>query len=100
MGKYIGKRILLLVPAVFLVCVIVFALVRLIPGDAVAQHYLQVQQHGHLRRPGRGGGYAGAGPAGSGTVFHLAERSAHQVIWGIPYLSMSLWPLSLVDNSR
>ena len=35
MGKYIGKRILLLVPAVFLVCVIVFALKRLVPGDAV-----------------------------------------------------------------
>lgn len=35
MGKYIGKRILLLVPAVFLVCVIVFALMRLVPGDAV-----------------------------------------------------------------
>lgn len=35
MGKYIVKRVLLLIPAVFLVCVIVFALMRLIPGDAV-----------------------------------------------------------------
>lgn len=35
MGRYIGKRILLLIPAVFLVCVIVFALMRLVPGDAV-----------------------------------------------------------------
>ena len=35
MGRYIGKRILLLIPAVFLVCVIVFALMRMVPGDAV-----------------------------------------------------------------
>lgn len=35
MGKYIVKRILLLIPALFLVCAIVFALMRLIPGDAV-----------------------------------------------------------------
>ena len=35
MGKYIVKRILLLIPALFLVCTIVFALMRLIPGDAV-----------------------------------------------------------------
>ena len=35
MGKYILKRILLLIPAVLLVCVIVFALMRLIPGSAV-----------------------------------------------------------------
>lgn len=35
MGRYIGKRILLLIPAIILVCVIVFALMRLVPGDAV-----------------------------------------------------------------
>ncbi len=35
MGKYIVKRILLLIPALLLVCAIVFALMRLIPGDAV-----------------------------------------------------------------
>lgn len=35
MGRYIGKRLLLLIPAIFLVCVIVFALMRLVPGDAV-----------------------------------------------------------------
>ena len=39
MGKYIGKRILLLVPAVFLVCVIVFALMRLVPGDATSRQW-------------------------------------------------------------
>ncbi|MCD8145105.1 MAG: ABC transporter permease [Oscillospiraceae bacterium] len=36
MGKYIVKRILLLIPTILLVCVIVFALMRLIPMDAVA----------------------------------------------------------------
>lgn len=35
MGRYIAKRVLLLIPAVFLVCVIVFALMRMVPGDAV-----------------------------------------------------------------
>ena len=36
MGKYVVKRVLLLIPTVFIVCVIVFALMRLIPMDAVA----------------------------------------------------------------
>ena len=36
MGKYVVKRVLLLIPTVFLVCVIVFALMRMIPMDAVA----------------------------------------------------------------
>ena len=35
MLRYIRKRLLLLIPTVILVCVIVFALVRFIPGDAV-----------------------------------------------------------------
>lgn len=35
MGKYILKRILLLIPTFILVCIIVFAMMRMIPGDAV-----------------------------------------------------------------
>ena len=35
MGKYLVKRILLLIPTFLLVCVIVFALMRMIPGSAV-----------------------------------------------------------------
>lgn len=35
MGKYALKRILLLIPTLFLVCVIVFALMRMVPGSAV-----------------------------------------------------------------
>lgn len=35
MGKYIVRRILLLIPTVLIVCVIVFALMRMVPGDAV-----------------------------------------------------------------
>jgi peptide/nickel transport system permease protein len=35
MGKYALKRILLLLPTLFFVCVIIFALIRLVPGSAV-----------------------------------------------------------------
>lgn len=35
MGKYIVKRILLLIPTIFIVCIIVFGLMRMMPGDAV-----------------------------------------------------------------
>ena len=35
MGKYIVKRVLLLIPTILIVCVIVFALMRMVPGDAV-----------------------------------------------------------------
>ena len=37
MAKYTIKRILLLIPTLFIVCVIVFALLRLIPGTALDQ---------------------------------------------------------------
>lgn len=35
MGKYFLRRLLLLIPTVFIVCVIVFALMRMVPGSAV-----------------------------------------------------------------
>lgn len=35
MGKYIVKRVLLLIPTIFIVCAIVFILMRMVPGDAV-----------------------------------------------------------------
>lgn len=35
MGKYVVKRVLLLIPTLFLVCFIVFALMRMVPGSAV-----------------------------------------------------------------
>lgn len=37
MAKYTIKRILLLIPTLFIVCVIVFALLRLVPGSALDQ---------------------------------------------------------------
>lgn len=37
MAKYALKRVLLLIPTVFIVCIIVFALMRMVPGDAVDQ---------------------------------------------------------------
>lgn len=37
MGKYATKRILLLIPTLLLVCAIVFALLRLVPGSALDQ---------------------------------------------------------------
>lgn len=35
MGKYIVKRVLLLIPTIFIICAIVFGLMRMVPGDAV-----------------------------------------------------------------
>lgn len=35
MGKYIIKRVLLLIPTILLICIIVFGLMRMVPGDAV-----------------------------------------------------------------
>lgn len=35
MGKYVIKRLLLLIPTLLLVCLIVFALMRMVPGSAV-----------------------------------------------------------------
>lgn len=35
MGKYIVKRLVLLIPTILLVCIIIFALLRCIPGSAV-----------------------------------------------------------------
>ena len=37
MAKYTIKRILLLIPTLFIVCVIVFALLRMVPGSALDQ---------------------------------------------------------------
>ncbi len=46
MGKYFVKRVLLLIPTILLVCIIVFALMRMIPMDAVAtlQQKLECQR--------------------------------------------------------
>jgi peptide/nickel transport system permease protein len=46
MGKYTIKRLLLLIPTVLLVCVIVFSLMRLVPGSAVDQIIYTYQQNG------------------------------------------------------
>ena len=46
MGKYIVKRILLLIPTIFIVCAIVFLLMRMVPGDAVD---IIVRDHTHQK---------------------------------------------------
>ena len=46
MGKYIVKRLLLLIPTTLLVCVIVFGLLRMLPGDAVDALQYQLQSQG------------------------------------------------------
>ena len=45
-GKYTVKRILLLIPTIFLVCLIVFALMRCVPGDAVDAIVTRMTQAG------------------------------------------------------
>lgn len=47
MGKYIVKRLLLLIPTLFLVCLIVFALMRCLPGDAVDALLYRLQTTGN-----------------------------------------------------
>ena len=46
MGKYVIKRLLLLIPTMLLVCVIVFALMRAVPGSAVDQVVYNYKQNG------------------------------------------------------
>jgi peptide/nickel transport system permease protein len=46
MGKYVIKRVLLLIPTMLVVCIIVFALMRIIPGSAVDQVVYNYKQNG------------------------------------------------------
>lgn len=46
MGKYIVKRVLLLIPTALLVSLIVFLLMRMLPGDAVDALQYQLQSQG------------------------------------------------------
>lgn len=46
MGKYAIKRVLLLIPTLLLVCIIVFALMRLIPSSAVDMVVYNYQRNG------------------------------------------------------
>ena len=48
MGKYVVKRVLLLIPTMLLVCVIVFALMRMIPGDAVDMVVYNYSKNGQV----------------------------------------------------
>lgn len=47
MSKYFVKRVLLLIPTILLVCVIVFALMRMIPMDAVATLQQKLSANGN-----------------------------------------------------
>ena len=47
MGKYFVKRVLLLIPTILLVCIIVFALMRMIPMDAVATLQQKLSANGN-----------------------------------------------------
>lgn len=46
MGKYLLKRLLLLIPTLFFVCVIVFALMRMVPGSAIDMIRFEYQNSG------------------------------------------------------
>lgn len=48
MAKYALKRLLLLIPTIFLVCLIVFILMRCIPGDAVDAIVTRMTQSGQV----------------------------------------------------
>ena len=46
MLTYIARRLLLTIPTLFIVTVIVFVLIRLVPGDAVDAMALRLSQQG------------------------------------------------------
>ena len=46
MGKYVVKRLLLLIPTMLFVCVIIFALIRMVPGSAVDMIVFQYKNSG------------------------------------------------------
>ena len=46
MLTYIARRLLLTIPTVFIVTVIVFVMIRLVPGDAVDAMALRLSQQG------------------------------------------------------
>ena len=46
MQSYVIRRVLLTIPTLFLVTVIVFILIRLVPGDAVDAMALRLSQQG------------------------------------------------------
>lgn len=48
MAKYTLKRVLLLIPTIFIVCLIVFVLMRCIPGDAVDAIVTRMTQSGQV----------------------------------------------------
>ena len=48
MGKYLVKRILLLIPTILIVCAIVFGLMRMVPGDAVDIIVNRMTQSGQM----------------------------------------------------
>lgn len=48
MGKYIVKRVLLLIPTILIICAIVFGLMRMIPGDAVDIIVNRMTQSGQI----------------------------------------------------
>lgn len=96
MGKYILKRVLLLIPSILVVSIITFALMRLIPGSAVDV----IQSR-----------YSGMGitvedeeiRAQLGLDKPAIQQSSNILsgwgicagaIWGIPCLNSSRWPPS------
>jgi peptide/nickel transport system permease protein len=48
MGKYVTKRLLLLIPTLFLVCLMVFVLMRMVPGSAVEMVVYNFKQNGQV----------------------------------------------------
>ena len=64
MLTYLARRLLLTVPTLFIVTVIVFVMIRLVPGDAVDAMAMRLSQQGR------------AGQA------HLGEHGRHRPVLG------------------
>ena len=83
MGKYIVKRILLLIPTIFIVCAIVFLLMRMVPGDAVDIIVNRMTQSGMVVDEAAVRARLGSGCARVSAIFQLAVGCGPVGSWGL-----------------
>ena len=73
MGAYILRRLLLIVPTLFGILLINFALVQFMPGGPIEQIISQLEEQTSALDRIAGGGDAGAAPSGGGSEYRGAQ---------------------------
>jgi len=69
MGAYIVRRLILVIPTVFVIMLVNFAVIQVVPGGPIEQIMAQLQEHSvsaTARMAGQGGEFTGGGGAGGG----------------------------------